>query len=348
PVKGVDRAIGRGRGDHGWRFFDQIVQEGHGNVHDGRSQRAIGSKQHFEGLHTPDRDHGGQDDEGRPGFEDAACGQCCGGLFGSLVLGGRTLLCLKAEDALGLPYFQEQGQHHQGNQGRGNVRQFGANIVRGQELNQGEGTTPDQNCRPGFLDTAPAVHDGHQPEQHEDGHEGQLATGHLADFKGINTRYLTGHNDRNTHGTESNRRRVCNQAQTGSVQGTETQTSQQGSGNCDGCAKTGRPFQEGTKAETNQNQLQALVRRDGQDRGANNVELTCLDRDLVQKNGRHNDPGNGPQTIEKAIYHRGQRRGNWHAIEEQGNAQSQQHRNRASQIALHAQLGQGQEKKDDR
>src|SRR2546427_8992125 len=33
--------------------------------------------------------------------------------------------------------------------------------------------------RSGFLDAAPAVHDGHQPEQHEHGHEGQLAPGHL-------------------------------------------------------------------------------------------------------------------------------------------------------------------------
>src|SRR5256885_7747192 len=28
-----------------------------------------------------------------------------------------------------------------------------------------------------------SVHDGHQPEQHEHGHEGQLAPGHLADRK---------------------------------------------------------------------------------------------------------------------------------------------------------------------
>ena len=60
----------------------------------------------------------------------------------------------------------------------------------------------DQHRRPGFLDAAPAVHDGHQPEQHDDGHERQLATSHLADRECIHARHLPGDDDRNAQRAE--------------------------------------------------------------------------------------------------------------------------------------------------
>jgi hypothetical protein len=59
--------------------------------------------------------------------------------------------------------------------------------------------------------------------------------------------------------------------------------------------------QEGTEAKAHQDQLQALVFGDRQNRRADDVELPGLDRDLVEKHRRDNDPGDRPQTVEEAV-----------------------------------------------
>ena len=256
-------------------------------------------------------------------------------------------MMVETEDALGLPHLEEPGERNQRDDGRGDVGQLGADVVGGEELHHGERAAAHQHGRPGLLHAAPAVHDRHDPEQHQDGHEGQLAPGHLADEEGVNARHLTGHDDRNAHGAKGHGGGVGDQAQAGSVQRLEAQAHQQRSGDGHGGAKASRAFQKRTKAETHQDELQALVVRDGQDGAADHIKLPGLDRQLVQKHGRHNDPGDGPQAVEEAIHGRGQGCAHGHLVEQQRHAQGQQHRDGACLVALEPQLGQGQKEEDD-
>ena len=271
----------------------------------------------------------------------------CSGCFRASGLAGRAFCRIKTEDALGLPHLEEGRQGNQRDDGGGDVGQLWANVVGGEELHHGERAATHQHGRPGLLHAAPAVHDRHDPEQHQDGHEGQLAPGHLADEEGVDARHLPSHDDRNAHGAKGHGGGVGDQAQAGSVQRLEAQAHQQRSGDGHGGAKASRAFQKRTKAETHQDELQALVVRDGQDGAADHIKLPGLDRQLVQKHGRHNDPGDGPQAVEEAIHGRGQRGAHGHFVEQQRHAQCQQHRDGARLVALEPQLGQGQKEEDD-
>ena len=270
-----------------------------------------------------------------------------GGRRRRLCHGLGAVLGLEAEDALGLPNLEEGRQRHQRHDGRGDVRQLGADVVGREELHQCERAAAHQHGGPGFLDAAPAVHDGHEPEQHDHGHERQLAPGHLADGERIHARNLPRHDDRNAHGAKGHRRRVGDQAQAGRIQRLEAQAHQQGSRNGHGRAEARRALQERAEAKAHQDELQPLVGRHRQDGRADDVELSRLDRNFVEEHRRHDDPGDGPQAVEEAVHGRGQRRAHRHLVEQQRHAQGQQHRDGAGLVALETQPGQRKEEEDD-
>src|SRR2546427_3603143 len=74
------------------------------------------------------------------------------------------------------------------------------------------------------------------------------------------------------------------------IQRLEAQAHQQRRRDGHGRAETGSTFQEGAEAKAHQDELQPLVWRDRQDGRADHVELPCLDRNLVEEHGRHDDP----------------------------------------------------------
>jgi hypothetical protein len=98
--------------------------------------------------------------------------------------------------------------------------------------------------------------------------------------------------------------------------------------------------------EADHQHLQALVFGDRQDRGADDVELAGLDRDLVEEHRADDDPGDRPQAVDEAEAGRGQRLAQRHAVEQQRHAKRDGHGDRAGQPALHAQHGQGKEERD--
>ena len=70
----------------------------------------------------------------------------------------------------------------------------GSDVVGGEELGDGE-AAGHQDGRPGFLDAAPAVHHGDQPEQHDHRQQRELAAGHLADLEGVDAGHLAADDD---------------------------------------------------------------------------------------------------------------------------------------------------------
>ena len=126
-------------------------------------------------------------------------------------------------------------------------------------MRDGKGTAADDDRRPGLFDAAPAVHDRHDPEQHDDGQEGQLPTGHLADLERVQPGHLPGHDDRDPHGTEGHRGGIGDQAQTGGIKRLEAQPDQQRRRDRDRGAKARRALEKGAEGEAHQDHLQTLV-----------------------------------------------------------------------------------------
>ncbi|MCY1390933.1 hypothetical protein D9M71_57580 [compost metagenome] len=298
-----------------------------GEQEDELFQCAARGEHGLEGLQGPDGHQYGQDQEGRPGLEDlteavgrrggaaraaeAAHHRCATGYADHFAVFG----------ALGLPGLQEQGQGHQAHQGGGDVGQFRADEVGGEVLGHGEAGASHQGCRPGFLDAAPAIHHGHQPEGHDDRQERQLAAGHGADLEGVDAGHLAGDDDRDAQGAESHRRGVGDQAQAGRIERVEAQAHQQGGGDGHRGAEAGGAFEECTEGEADQQHLQALVIGDGQHGAADHLELAALDREFVEEHRRDDDPGDGPEAVGEAVSGGGERHVRGHLEGEDRNRQ---------------------------
>lgn len=102
------------------------------------------------------------------------------------------------------------------------------------------------------------------------------------------------------------------------------------------------------EGEADDQHLQTLVRRDGENRRANNVELPGFDRDFVDKDGGDDDPRNRPQSVEEAIDDGGQRAIDRHFVEEQRHHQGDGNGIRRGEVALQLELNQRKEEKQDR
>ena len=213
----------------------------------------------------------------------------------------------------------------------------------------GDGKTQagHQGCRPGFANAAQAVHHEHQPERHEQRQQRQLAAGHGANLERVNTGDLAGDDDRNAQCAEGHRRGIGDQAQACGVQRVETQAYQQRGGDRHGRAETGRTFEEGAKAKTDQQHLQALVVGDRQNGAADDFELAALDRQFVQEYCRDDDPGDGPQAVGKTITGRSQRHVYRHLEGENGDQDRQGQGDAAGHVAFEAEHGQRQEEEYD-
>ena len=324
---------------------DHFVEERYGDVNHHVVQRAARGEQGFKRRDAPQGDRCGQEQERRPGADHLSC---------RIARTGQGLINLRgahvgeAENTHRLPAFQEQRQTDQRHQRRDDVRQLRAEEVRAEVLGNRERTARHHHRRPGLLHAAPAVHNRHDPEQDDNGQEGQLAANHLADLEAVQPGDLSGHQNRNTHRAKRNRRGVHNQAQARGIERVKAQTDQQRGGDRHRCAKACRAFQKRPEGEADNQHLQALVRRDGENRRADNVELPGFHRDFIDKHRRDDDPRNRPQAVEETVDDGGQRAIDRHFIEEQRHHQGDSNGIRRGEVALQLELNQRKEEEQDR
>ncbi|MNZ97448.1 hypothetical protein D3C78_1166850 [compost metagenome] len=145
-----------------------------------------------------------------------------------------------------------------------------------------------------------------------------MASGHGANLERVDASHLPSDNNRHTQSTEGHRCGVGDQAQPCGVQRIETQPHKQGTGDRHWRAEAGRTFEESPEGEADQQYLQALVIGDREHRAANHLELTALDRKLVEEYGRDNDPGDWPQTIGEAVTGSGKGHVQGHVVGQSG------------------------------
>ena len=263
PVEFIHRGVGRRGANHRRHTGNHFVEEWYRNIDNEVIHRAARSEQRFEWRHAPQGHGGGQEQERRPGADHLSRRVACAGQRHIHLRGAEIA---EAEDAYRLPAFEEQGQTDQGDQRRDDIRQLRAKEVRAEVLGNSERTACDYHRRPGLFNAAPAVHNRHDPEQHDNGQERQLAAHHLADGEAIDTGHLAGDQNRDAHRAEGHRRGVDDQAQASRIQRVKPETNQQRGGNRDRCAETRRPFEKGAEREADDQHLQALVRCNRQNR----------------------------------------------------------------------------------
>src|SRR6202044_2455430 len=95
------------------------------------------------------------------------------------------------------------------------------------------------------------------------------------------TRYLGERDDRRSQRAISDWRSIGDQRQPRCLERPEAKTDQQCSGDRDRSAESGGAFEEGSKAEGDQQQLQAAVLRDAGQAMLQNIETTAIDRELI-------------------------------------------------------------------
>ncbi|MNT23378.1 hypothetical protein D3C72_1587950 [compost metagenome] len=94
--------------------------------------------------------------------------------------------------------------------------------------------------------------------------------------------------------------------------------------------------------------MQALIRGNGENRRANDVELPGLHRDFINKHRRDDDPGDWPQSVEETIHHRRQGVIDRHFVEEQRHHQRNRDGVGGGEIALQLELNQREEEEQNR
>ena len=99
---------------------------------------------------------------------------------------------------------------------------------------------------------------------------------------------------------------------------------------------------------SDQQHLQTLVVGDRQYRAADHFKLAALDRQFVEEHRRHDDPGDGPQTVGEAITGGGERHVDRHLEGEDRHGNGQRQGDAAGHVAFEAEHRQRQEEKHDR
>ena len=201
---------------------------------------------------------------------------------------------LEGERAGRMPNLEKQRKTDQAEQRRGDVGQLVSPEVGREELANRERQAGHQDRRPGLPHPARAIHDVDEPQRHEHREQRQLSAGHLADQERVGVGHLAGDGDRNAERAEGDGRGIGDQAETRRVQRIEAQADQQCRGDRDGRSEAGRALEERAEAEPDQHHLQSLVGGNRQHRGANDLELPRLDRELVEKHRRDDDPRDRP------------------------------------------------------
>src|SRR5260370_818792 len=179
--------------------------------------------------------------------------------------------------------------------------------AREDECGRGEGT-----CEKGGQNLEcllPGDNRAGEPEGHDDGGDGQNASDH-----GVHVRFgkqCDGgeHVHRRADRAPSYRRGIGDQVQRGSMEGLEAQTDHEGAGDGHRRTESRAALDEGAKAESNEQELQTAIRGDAANGGLHDLEVSGADRDVVEKDGRNDNPHDihqaGSDTVEKALASQG-------------------------------------------
>jgi len=163
-------------------------------------------------------------------------------------------------------------------------------------LNDGKGSTGDQQNRPERRQgPAPAV-DADHIERQDQCDQRQLPPDHLPERHVRQMGHLAEHRDGNAEGAEGDGRGVKDEREGQRLERREADQDQHGTRDCDRRSETGDSFEEGAEAEADDDEHDpAVVRQVVQQPKTQAFEAARRDRDIVQQKRVYDDPHDRPE-----------------------------------------------------
>jgi hypothetical protein len=278
----------------------------------------------FYGLVAPEKNEDGENEEWHPSAEDLASRVTRDGAIWYRRL--RCACCLRgsgrgrasrhvvgifgeAPDFFWLPEEQEYHRAKEREEAGGNVHQVAVHVVGPEKLHGGEGDSDDQDCGQNLKCFLPRDHSAHQPERDDYGGDGQNSPDHGVHVGFGKQRDGSKHVHRSADRPPGDGRGVGDEIQRCGMKGLESEAYHEGAGDCYGRTESRASFDKSAKAESNQQQLQAAIRRNAADGGFHDLEVTGADGDVVEIDGGDHDPNDihqaGSHAVEKTLSSQG-------------------------------------------
>ncbi len=155
-----------------------------------------------------------------------------------------------------------------------------------------------------------------EPEGDDDREEGKLAADHAAELVEIEPGHGGERDDRGAERAEGHGRGIGDERQARCRERREAEADQHRRRDGDRRAESCGTFEKCAEGEGDEEELEAPVVADRADRALQNLELTLLARELVEKDDVENDPADGEQPEGRAVGGRHARHLQRHAVGE--------------------------------
>ena len=188
---------------------------------------------------------------------------------------------------------------------------------------------------------------GNHDKRSQNHQRNQLCTGRCRKNPGIHAGYRSQRNRGNSYRTESRRRGVGHQADTGCKNRIHAQTNQHACGNGDCRSESGHSFHKSAKAPGNDQHQHPFITGNRCQHFFNHIHSLCFQRQVIRKYSRNDNQADGPEGHEEALQAGGGRIQRIHLPEGQSQNHRQHQSNAACFIAGHFQTAQSNHQPDD-
>ena len=220
-----------------------------------------------------------------------------------------------------LPPAEKPGERHEADDPCHHIDQRRPHIVGHGKLHHGEGSATDEDRRPNGQESLPTGHRGHHPGRHDEREEGELTASHLGNGELVEAGHLRQRDDRGAKGAKGDRRRVGDEGEAGGLEGGKSRAGEQRCRDGDRRPETRSPFEEGPEGKGDQEGLHAMVGGEPGDRPLHDLEGPGLERELVEKHRRHDDPADREEAESSPMQGGGQGGVGRHAADSHGYCQ---------------------------
>lgn len=202
----------------------------------------------------------------------------------------------------GLPHLEEQHRDSQGDEASDDIGELVGEMGRRPPLGETEGKADDESRWPCVADAPEAVEEVEQDEGHEHRHERGLVAHNRPDVGRVFAGQCSRRGDRDGQGPEGHGSRVGDQDRHGRAQRLDSEGEDHGRRDGHGRPESGQGLEETPEAKGNQDRLDADVASSDAVEGQPQIlESARFDGDLVEPQGRDDDPDDGEGPIGQAL-----------------------------------------------
>ncbi|OPY86463.1 MAG: hypothetical protein A4E73_03950 [Syntrophaceae bacterium PtaU1.Bin231] len=296
----------------------------------------------FHRFDSPRGHEDGEEDERRPGPEYLAL------RIDELGLSDVPALARKTPALFRMPHPEQGHQADHRDQRSGDAGEKGAEVMGDERLRQGKGQSAHQRRGPGLQGLLPSAHHDHHVQGGEQTDQRQLPPHHSAQFYLVHSGDLSADDHGDPDPAECHRSRIRQQADSGRIEGVESQAGQHGGRDGDGCSESGRPFDEGAETESDQKRLDPAIVGNGGQGVFDDLEFTGPAGQVVDEQRRYHDPADRPQSEQHPENPCKETQTDRHPVYQGGDEGGDQDGAQGGQMTFHLPVGKRPEQIEDR